>query len=213
MDIYAIIDQSGQVQAMYEYEDLDIVERFPLWTGVWVEGTEEQLNDEPAWYDVIDGELVYNAARKQQQDDEMAEAEKTRQYLLNVVDASAISFVVMAQAEMFDDITITEHADIFSPWVVDIEYKAKDIVHHTDGKLYRCIQAHTSQPSWPPDKTLSIWTPIGDPTEEWPDWSQPLGAHDAYDLGMKVSFNDKHWISTINGNIWQPGVYGWDEVK
>jgi len=49
-------------------------------------------------------------------------------------------------------------------------------------------------------------------TEEWPEWIQPTGAHDAYNIGDKVSHNSKHWINTINANVYEPGVYGWDEV-
>ena len=36
--------------------------------------------------------------------------------------------------------------------------------------------------------------------------------HDAYPLGAKVSHNEKHWTSTVENNVWEPGVYGWEEV-
>ena len=49
--------------------------------------------------------------------------------------------------------------------------------------------------------------------EEWPAWVQPTGAHDAYAKGAKVSHNDKHWISEVDDNTWEPGVYGWTEVS
>ena len=60
--------------------------------------------------------------------------------------------------------------------------------------------------------SASLWKEIGDPAAEWPEWSQPIGAVDAYALGDKVSHNDKHWISTCDSNVWEPGVYGWEEV-
>lgn len=50
------------------------------------------------------------------------------------------------------------------------------------------------------------------PTVEFPDWSQPIGAHDAYDAGAKVSYGGKHWVSDLDDNVWVPGVYGWTEV-
>ena len=50
-----------------------------------------------------------------------------------------------------------------------------------------------------------------DPADKWPEWSQPLGAHDAYSKGDQVSHNGKHWISTADANVWEPGVYGWEE--
>lgn len=69
-----------------------------------------------------------------------------------------------------------------------------------------------TEADWTPDATASLWKKIGDPTEEWPAWSQPIGAHDAYNSGDKVSHNGKHWTSNIDANVWEPGVYGWTEV-
>ena len=40
-----------------------------------------------------------------------------------------------------------------------------------------------------------------------------MGAHDAYGAGDKVSHNGKHWTSGINGNVWEPGVYGWTKEE
>ena len=54
-------------------------------------------------------------------------------------------------------------------------------------------------------------TRIGDPTQEFPEWVQPIGAHDAYAAGSKVSHNEKKWVSDIDGTVWEPGVYGWTE--
>ena len=51
--------------------------------------------------------------------------------------------------------------------------------------------------------------------EEWPEWVQPTGAHDAYNTGDKVTFNGKHYISKIDGNTWSPEAYpdGWEAVE
>lgn len=81
-----------------------------------------------------------------------------------------------------------------------------------EGSYYRCIQNHTSQADWTPDKAVSLWVSTSDPSEEYPEWKQPAGAHDAYNKGDKVSHNDKHWISDIDANVYEPGVYGWNEV-
>ena len=79
-------------------------------------------------------------------------------------------------------------------------------------KLYRCLQAHTSQEAWKPESTPSLWKEIGNPNTEYPEWSQPIGALDAYALGDKVSYNGKRWTSTCDNNVWAPGVYGWEET-
>ena len=63
------------------------------------------------------------------------------------------------------------------------------------------------------DTAVSLWVSVSDPAEEWPAWSQPVGAQDAYAVGDKVSHNGKHWASTADANVWEPGVYGWNEVS
>lgn len=128
-------------------------------------------------------------------------------------EAGGIVFVTMAEAGSIDDVTAAEHADLFTPWAYPVNYSVGQIRRYTDGKLYRCLQAHTSQADWTPDAAVSLWVSISDPSEEWPEWSQPLGAHDAYPAGAKVSHNGKHWTSDIASNVWEPGVYGWTEVS
>lgn len=149
------------------------------------------------------------------QKDQMLEERKRREALQAQSDktelASTIAFVTLAETGVIDDETATEHTDLFSPWVEGIAYEVGNIRSY-EGDLYRCVQAHTSQSDWTPDKVPALWTKIGDPAEEFPEWSQPVGAHDAYAKGDKVSFGGKHWESTIDNNVWQPGVYGWSEV-
>ena len=42
-----------------------------------------------------------------------------------------------------------------------------------------------------------------------PAWQQPTGAHDAYSTGAVVSYQGGTWTSTLNANVWAPGVTGW----
>lgn len=93
----------------------------------------------------------------------------------------------------------------------NMKIKTGNIRRH-GGKLYKCVQDHTSQEDWSPDTAASLWACTSDPAEEWPAWSQPIGAHDSYSTGAKVSHQDKHWISDTDGNVWEPGVYGWTEA-
>ena len=49
--------------------------------------------------------------------------------------------------------------------------------------------------------------------EEYPEWHQPTGSHDAYNVGDKVSYEGKHYECTVDGNVWPPdGGFGWKEV-
>ncbi len=55
----------------------------------------------------------------------------------------------------------------------------------------------------------------GPEPEEWPEWVQPTGAHDAYNTGDKVTYNGKHYTSLLDGNVWSPDAYpaGWQLVE
>ena len=127
---------------------------------------------------------------------------------------ASIPFVLMAQAEQIDDVTIAEHAKFFPVWDEHWCGRARDIVRDPDdGNLYRSIHDVTNAgQNTRPSATPSMWTRIGDPGEEWPEWIQPIGAHDAYEIGAKVSHAGQHWISNANGNVWAPGTYGWSQA-
>ena len=126
-------------------------------------------------------------------------------------DAAAIAFVVLAESGQIDAVTASEQSSLFSPWEPGINYTVGNLRQYDDA-LYRCVQAHKSQAGWEPDKAASLWAVTSNPAEEWPAWSPPLGAHDAYSAGDKVSHNGKHWTSAMDGNVWEPGTYGWDEI-
>jgi hypothetical protein len=84
-----------------------------------------------------------------------------------------------------------------------------------NGVLYECRQAHVTQSDWTPPATPALWAVVEDATEP-PDeplpWKPPTGAHDAYNKGDRVTYQGAVWESTINANVWAPGVYGWVKV-
>lgn len=126
---------------------------------------------------------------------------------------SSIIFVQMAQSGSLDDVTISEHPSLFSKWTENWTGKAGTILVD-DGELYRSIHDVTNvAQNTKPSETPSMWTRVSDPSVEYPEWVQPIGAHDAYANGNKVSHNGKNWTSSIDGNVWEPGVYGWEEVS
>ena len=81
-----------------------------------------------------------------------------------------------------------------------------------NGELYKVVQPTVFQTQYEPgaEGTSSIFVKIS--LEEWPDWIQPTGAHDAYAKDAKVTHNSKKWTSDVDANTWEPGVYGWTEV-
>lgn len=128
---------------------------------------------------------------------------RTKAYLLR-------SLIEKSSASLTDEEALTG-VELFPRWSDEADYIVGDRVNY-DGTLYKCLTAHTSQASWTPDNSPSLWVRVDDPSIEWPEWIQPVGSTDAYPQGAKVSHNDKHWTSDVDGNVWEPGVYGWTEV-
>lgn len=105
-----------------------------------------------------------------------------------------------------------EAVELFPMWTVGTEYVADQRIRH-GGKLYRCVQGHTSQAGWEPDKTPALWTEVAKPGEI-PVWRQPTGAQDAYMTGDKVWYPEKGthvYESLIDANVYSPEAYpaGW----
>lgn len=101
---------------------------------------------------------------------------------------------------------------LFEAWHTNTPYTVGDRRRH-DNALYKCVQAHTSQASWTPDATPALWTKIS--VEEYPQWRQPTGSHDAYNIGDKVIYEGGVYESIIDGNTWSPVDYpqGWELVE
>lgn len=112
-------------------------------------------------------------------------------------------------AENQTDETLIDNKAAFSLWRAGIQVVRKQILRYNDD-LYRVNQDHTTQDDWTPDITPALYTKIS--LEEYPEWVQPTGAQDAYNAGDKCSHNGKHWASNLDGNVWEPGIYGWSEV-
>lgn len=172
--------------------------------GVAVKGVVYNLlgHDEIAGADTV---LVSDASTADELTAQRADLDEQK-------NVAAITFAALAEKGDIDEVTATEHAELFEAWVTDKDYAVSKILTRPNGNLYKCVQAHRSQAGWEPENTPALWTKIGDPSEEYPAWSQPLGAHDAYPLGAKVSHNGKKWVSDVASNVWEPGVYGWSEV-
>ena len=85
-------------------------------------------------------------------------------------------------------------------------------IHGTERRAASVHDVTNEGQNTKPSATPSMWTRIGNPLDEFPEWVQPIGAHDAYAKGDKASHNGKNWVSTADNNVWEPGVYGWEEA-
>ena len=114
--------------------------------------------------------------------------------------------IEQASISLSDEVALTG-IELFPAWETDKSYAVDDRVRY-EGTLYKCVQAHTSQSDWMPSAVPALWTVVS--IDEWPEWVQPTGAQDAYNTGDKVTYNGVHWISTVDANVWAPGIYGWE---
>lgn len=102
-------------------------------------------------------------------------------------------------------------------WASGNEYNSGDVVSYKNS-LYKVVQSHTSQSDWTPDVVPALFTRVyegayqEDGQTEIQEWVQPTGAHDAYQTDDVVTHNGSIWKSTVDNNVWEPSVYGWDEV-
>ena len=118
----------------------------------------------------------------------------------------------MTEAQSLTDAEAITATCLHPKWNGDgVQYTAGQRVQD-DGILYTVLQAHTSQPDWKPTAAPSLFAKvlIPDPTVV-PEWEQPESTN-PYSKGDKVAHNGKTWVSDIDGNVWEPGVYGWTEV-
>ena len=120
-------------------------------------------------------------------------------------------------AASLDDKKAMEVATIYDPWAVGKQYNAGEFVTYGknsvgDPQLYKVVQAHTSQADWTPDAAASLFVAIGLDAAGYPVWSQPTGAHDAYNAGDVVDYNGTLYRSLIDGNVYSPDAYpaGWE---
>lgn len=119
------------------------------------------------------------------------------------------AMIVKASASLSDEDAL-EAAELFDRWAAGVAYAADVRLRYWD-KLYRCVQGHTSQVGWEPDKTPALWTEVAKPGEILV-WKQPTGAQDAYRIGDKVHYPDMNgpiYECTSDYNIYPPDQFGW----
>ena len=111
-----------------------------------------------------------------------------------------------------DDQTALRMAAFYPEWASGVAYTTGYKVQH-GGKLWCCLQDHTSQDGWKPDSAPSLWAKVLIPDETVaPEWEQPDSTN-PYSVGDKVTHNGKTWVSDVDNNVWEPGVYGWTEAS
>lgn len=121
-----------------------------------------------------------------------------------------------ASVDMTDE-QYQKYTWLFKEWNGNnVSYAVNDKAKY-QGSLYRCIQAHVSQPQWNPVDASSLWAnvliPPGPDPHDIPVWVQPSSTN-PYMMGDMVKYPDENgaiYKSTIDNNIWSPMAYpqGW----
>lgn len=105
-----------------------------------------------------------------------------------------------------------EVPNLYPAWKEGANYKTGERVLYND-TLYKVLQGHTSQTTWTPADTPSLYAKVLIPDENViPAWEQPDSTN-AYMTGDKVTHNGSTWISDVDNNVWEPGAYGWTKIE
>lgn len=114
--------------------------------------------------------------------------------------------------QSLDDGDAIEAVTLYEKWSGDSKSYTVGQRLQYDGVLYTVLQSHTSQPTWTPTDAPSLFAKvlIPDPSVI-PEWEQPDSTN-PYQVGDKVTHNGKTWVCNTPNCVWEPGVYGWDEV-
>jgi len=203
MKMYFVFDDDGAVRASSPAPDLvDCVE-------VDVPDDFDPLNQD--LYVYKNGKLEYREERKAIRIREEQREKRRSRAMERLLEKQAVEMVKELEAgtDIEDIFDFTPLLPIWTPR----GYMVGDIVQYED-EPYRCIVTHdaAANPSWTP-LTATLWVPYRQAVEEWPEWVQPLGGHDAYMKGDKVTHMGEKYTSLIDGNVWAPTAYpaGWKQ--
>ena len=131
--------------------------------------------------------------------------------MITVSKTRAIVDALVKLRGMATDEQACEVPVLYLAWKDGVTYKVGERVLYND-VLYKVLTAHTSQADWTPDVSASLFAKVLIPDENtiYP-WEQPESTN-PYNKGDKVTHNGKTWVSIVDTNTWEPGVYGWSEV-
>lgn len=208
---------SNSVRVQFKYED-DGWKAYDTETNSRLPGFDSKLDGIPdIGEDIFRSYSEYSYVKYT--DDELKAIEAQSIEAQRAEQQSLFSSVVLQaiSPQLTDEQALTIDL-LFDDWSGDsVAYSENDRVRYND-ILYRCLQSHTSQSTWTPTDAPSLWAKclIDPDVPGIPEWEQPSSTN-GYSKGDRVTHNGKTWESTIDGNVWEPGVTGteslWKEVS
>ena len=142
----------------------------------------------------------------------MNRLEKAREFR-NMVEANIKATQSLIRVDDLTPEELLDMIDLYESYQVDKLYKVDDIFKY-EGKLYKIIQEHTSLENWIPSELPALYLSMM-PENVIPEWIEPTGSHDAYNIGDKVIFEGEVYECIIDGNTWSPKDYpqGWKLIE
>lgn len=104
----------------------------------------------------------------------------------------------------------------FAEHVADETLEWSDPTNWTENPIMTGDERVFEGKTWVSLVDYNVWTPPVNwrekPSDGYPAWVQPTGSTDAYAVGDRVRHKEKNWESNTPANVWEPGVFGWDEL-
>ena len=126
------------------------------------------------------------------------------------IEAEKIIKAFVKLRELATDDMSLQVPEIYPTWREGIAYTTNTRILYNE-VLYKVLLDHTSQADWTPEVAPSLFAKVLTSETEILEWVQPDSTN-PYVKGDKVTHNGKVWVSTIDNNVWEPGVYGWEEA-
>lgn len=154
---------------------------------------------------------VYILYTEEELEEKKRQEEESKHQMAVAGQTSIAMQMMVLRMNLSDDEALMVEA-LYPEWVPESHRYTKDDICRYNNNLYRCLSNHTSQASWTPETAHSLWVRIR-PEGEIPEWEQVQpGINEPYKKGDKVTHNGFTWVSDIDNNVWEPGVYGWTKI-
>lgn len=171
--------------------------------------------------EIINGELVDKEIPAEEQPQTLKQYLEeqfgaVRQETAPAQKAATVMFRALAQTDVIAPTDALDNAGMFPLWADCIGKRAEAGSYWRHGdSLYRVNagQGHAIQADWPPDQAASLFSLAANPADEWPEWIQPTGAHNAYAMGAKVTYQGDRWILDAETSAYAPGVVPGQWIK
>ena len=195
LSISSFYSPESDMKVILDEDTVDFTKMYAYFVYTGEDGQPHLRFDEDKYDDIL---------KEQERQEQIAKGEQLKQELQERV--------ILDYASDEDAYTMRY---LYPEWLSNgLTYKTNDKLMYND-KFYKVLQDHTSQSDWTPDTASSLYVEIADPSNEYPEFKQPTGAHDAYAKGDKITFEGKKYVSLIDANTWSPIAYsqGWQLVE